>query len=86
MDEQTPRRFVLRMPSLELTGTINASIWHATKGTEVIEGDRLLEVCAGEVVIDLPSPASGMLIRRLVREDDLVEVGQELAIIECGPC
>jgi pyruvate/2-oxoglutarate dehydrogenase complex dihydrolipoamide acyltransferase (E2) component len=83
MDEQQPRQFVLRMPALELTGAICASIWHASKGNEVIEGDRLLEICAGEVIVDLPAPASGTLIRRLVQEDDPLEVGQELAIIEC---
>lgn len=70
------------MPSLELTGAISASIWHATKGSAVIEGDRLLEVCAGEVIIDLPSPASGILVRRLVREDETIQVGQELAVIQ----
>lgn len=84
MDEPTPspKHFVLRMPALELDGKVAASIWHASKGSQVIEGDRLLEVCAGEVVVDLPSPASGILVRRLVREDDLLAVGQELAVIE----
>ena len=82
MEEQTPRKYTLRMPSLELPGSIHASMWHASKGNQVIEGDRLLEVCAGEVIIDIPAPASGKLVRRLVREDDPIEVGQELAIIE----
>lgn len=84
MDEQTPQQFVLRMPALELPGAISASIWHATKGNAVIEGDRLLEICAGEVIVDLPAPASGTLVRRLVREDDTLKVGQKLAIIHVG--
>jgi pyruvate/2-oxoglutarate dehydrogenase complex dihydrolipoamide acyltransferase (E2) component len=83
MDEQTPEQYTLRMPSLELPSAMHASIWHARKGSKVVEGDRLLEVCAGEVIIDIPSPATGTLLRRLVREDDPIDIGQALAIIEC---
>jgi pyruvate/2-oxoglutarate dehydrogenase complex dihydrolipoamide acyltransferase (E2) component len=83
MDEPTPQQYTLRMPSLELPSAIHASIWHANKGSKVIEGDRLLEVSAGEVIIDIPAPATGTLVRRLVREDDPIDIGQALAIIEC---
>lgn len=46
------------------------------------EGDPILEVLAGNAVVDLPAPADGVLAKRLVGEDERVEIGQRLAIIE----
>jgi pyruvate dehydrogenase E2 component (dihydrolipoamide acetyltransferase) len=61
---------------------ITASLWLVEVGDEVSEGDRLLEVCFGAASVDLPAPASGVLVETLVAEDDVLGVGQELAIIE----
>ena len=47
----------------------------------MIEGDRLLEVLAGSVTVDLPAPASGILSELLVSEEDELHVGQILAIV-----
>lgn len=43
-----------------------ACSWLADQGARVVQGDRLLEVVAGEVTIDLAAPASGRLIQRAV--------------------
>ena len=73
----------LRLPNLDLPGAaISASCWHAQVGQRVIEGDRLLEVLAGDAIVDLPAPASGKLIERTVQADDVLHVGQVLALIE----
>jgi pyruvate/2-oxoglutarate dehydrogenase complex dihydrolipoamide acyltransferase (E2) component len=73
----------LRLPTLDLPGVpIVISTWHAAAGQRVIEGDRLVEILAGDAVIDLPAPASGVLVKRCALPDVPLEVGQVLAFIE----
>jgi pyruvate/2-oxoglutarate dehydrogenase complex dihydrolipoamide acyltransferase (E2) component len=72
----------LRLPDLDIPGvTVVASAWHANVGQRVVEGDRLIEVVAGDVVVDLAAPATGVLIERCVTTDDRLEAGQVLARI-----
>lgn len=72
----------LLMPDLDLGQTpITASAWLTSVGREVLEGERLLEVAAGEVIVDLPAPANGTLVAQRVAEDDPLEIGQVLAVI-----
>lgn len=74
---------VLRLADLGLGQTpIVASQWLVERGSEVTEGDRLLEVLAGEVTIDISAPASGILSEKLVDDDDPIVTAQPLAIIE----
>lgn len=61
---------------------IKVSMWLVKRGSRVVEGDQVLELLAGEAAIDLPAPASGVLVQRLVAADDPVRVGQRLAVIE----
>lgn len=77
------RRHALILPELGLAGVaITASAWLSEVGSRVYEGDRLLEVSAGEVIIDLPSPATGILVEQLVGEDDELHLGQTLGFVE----
>jgi 2-oxoglutarate dehydrogenase E2 component (dihydrolipoamide succinyltransferase) len=72
----------LRLTDLDLPGvSTTVSIWHAAVGQRVVEGDRLLEITAGDVALDLAAPASGVLIERCVTTDETVTVGQVLARI-----
>ena len=76
-------RHVLTLPELGLGDRpVVASVWLVELGGEVMAGDRLLEVLASEVTIDLPAPASGVLRETLVEEDEPLVVGQPLAVIE----
>ena len=61
---------------------IRVSLWLVRRGAPVVQGDPVVELLAGEATIDLPSPVSGTLARRLVGEDEVVRVGQALAVIE----
>jgi pyruvate/2-oxoglutarate dehydrogenase complex dihydrolipoamide acyltransferase (E2) component len=61
---------------------ITASLWHVKRGSRLIEGDTVLEILAGSVTVDLPAPVSGVLIEKLVHEDDRITAGQRLAVIE----
>lgn len=73
----------LTLPELGLEGrTVIASLWLVRRGARVARGDALLEVLAGEATIDLPAPASGVLVRKLVAENEPLEVGQQLAIVD----
>jgi pyruvate/2-oxoglutarate dehydrogenase complex dihydrolipoamide acyltransferase (E2) component len=61
---------------------ITASLWHVKRGSHVLEGDAVLEILAGSVTVDLPAPVSGVVIKKLVHEEDRITAGQRLAVIE----
>ena len=76
------RKHALVLPDLGLEDTtLRASIWLVPKGHTVRQGDRLLEVLAGEVTFDVVAPAAGVLSTKLVNEDDRIEVGQDLGFV-----
>lgn len=75
-------RVELRLPDLDLGETpITACSWYVAVGQRVVEGDRLLELLAGEVTVDLASPATGILRERCVEIDDRLTIEQVLAVI-----
>ena len=61
---------------------VMAGLWLVVPGSRVEEGDQLLEVSADAVVIDIPAPIGGTLVEALVSEDEPIEAGQPLAVIE----
>ena len=61
---------------------LNLPLWLVGKGQNVVLGQPLAEVTAGAAVVDLPSPADGRLLEKLVDEDTVVEVGQVLGVIQ----
>jgi len=70
------------LPDLGLADVpITASVWLVPLGGKVTAGDRLLEVLAGEVTVDLPAPADGVLAEQRVAEDDRLHPRQVLAVI-----
>jgi 2-oxoglutarate dehydrogenase E2 component (dihydrolipoamide succinyltransferase) len=77
----TPSRHLLYMPDLGL-GQVSASVWLVEVGEQVGGGDRLLEVVAGSVTVDLPAPATGVLAEQCVSEGDSLRIGQLLAVVE----
>jgi 2-oxoglutarate dehydrogenase E2 component (dihydrolipoamide succinyltransferase) len=81
----TRQRIECRLPNLDLGDiAICACAWHADIGQRVVEGDRLLEILAGDVLVDLPAPASGILVERCAGSDDILAVGQLLAVVEAS--
>ncbi|MBI2824116.1 MAG: biotin attachment protein [Planctomycetia bacterium] len=61
---------------------VTVSLWLVEVGAEVAEGDRLVELAAESVTVDLPAPTSGVLVETLAVEDEEVQVGQVLGVIE----
>ena len=74
----------LLMPDLDLPPqqAITVSCWLVPLGREVLEGDRLLEVSAGEVLVDLPAPTAGRLVQKSVAEGEIVVANQTLGVIQ----
>jgi pyruvate/2-oxoglutarate dehydrogenase complex dihydrolipoamide acyltransferase (E2) component len=73
----------LVLPELGLgSAPIRVGQWLVEKGREVAAGDRLLEIVAGSATVDLPAPASGILRKMFVLDDDPLMVGQVLGVIE----
>ncbi len=76
-------RHELTLPDLGIDDQpITLSVWLVEQGSRVAEGEPVVEVLAGAATVDLPSPADGVLAEMLVTEDDPIEVGQTLAVIE----
>src|SRR5205823_7810863 len=77
--------FSVQMPALGESvteGTVTR--WLKQEGESVEVDEPLLEVSTDKVDTEIPSPAAGILQRIVVREDETVEVGAELAVIGDG--
>ncbi len=81
MTEPTSRRDIV-MPELDMLGiTTTLSLWLTQVGAAVIAGDRVVEIVAGDVVVDISAPVTGTLSEKLVAEDQPVQAGQVLGRI-----
>ncbi|QUQ67811.1 2-oxoglutarate dehydrogenase, E2 component, dihydrolipoamide succinyltransferase [Kutzneria sp. CA-103260] len=77
--------FSVQMPALGESvteGTVTR--WLKNEGERVEVDEPLLEVSTDKVDTEIPSPAAGVLTRIVVKEDETVEVGAELAVIGDG--
>jgi pyruvate/2-oxoglutarate dehydrogenase complex dihydrolipoamide acyltransferase (E2) component len=81
--EGTRVRHNLVVPDLGLGSRhVTLSLWLVELGAEVTEGDRLVELSADSVTVDLPAPASGRFVESLAVEDEEIAVGQVLGVVE----
>ena len=74
--------FSVQMPALGESvteGTVTR--WLKEEGDTVEADEPLLEVSTDKVDTEIPAPASGVLIKIVAQEDDVVEIGGELALI-----
>jgi pyruvate dehydrogenase E2 component (dihydrolipoamide acetyltransferase) len=73
------------MPALgESVSEGTVTRWLKQEGEQVNADEPLLEVSTDKVDTEIPSPASGVLQKILVGEDETVAVGAELAVIGDG--
>lgn len=56
--------------------------WLKQPGDFIAEDDSVLEIATDKVDSDVPSPVSGILKEQLFQEDQVMQVGQVIAIIE----
>lgn len=70
------------MPALEMTQESGRLVaWLKREGESVNKGEPLMEIETDKVTIEIEAPASGILGGVLVRENDIVPVGQTIAWI-----
>lgn len=75
-------RHPIAIPDLDLPGVpITVSSWLAGLGERVVEGDRVVEILAGDVTVDLESPVSGVLGEKLAAVDEAVRAGQVVGVV-----
>jgi len=58
------------------------SYWQVEVGDTVAADDPLVEMATDKATFDVPSPLSGKLVKTLVEEDDVVKVGDTIAVID----
>jgi pyruvate/2-oxoglutarate dehydrogenase complex dihydrolipoamide acyltransferase (E2) component len=76
-------RYEILLPDLGIDDQpIVLSLWLVEEGCPVAAGDRVVEVLAGGVTVDLSSPADGILVETLAAEDEPLRVGQRLGVVE----
>ena len=64
---------------------VRVSLWLVPENTDVLEGDRVVELLAGGATIDLEAPVSGRLVTQLADEDETVTPGMVIAEFEAEP-
>jgi 2-oxoglutarate dehydrogenase E2 component (dihydrolipoamide succinyltransferase) len=56
--------------------------WVKQPGDQIDMDDTVLEIATDKVDSEVPSPIAGKLVKQLFKEDDIVQVGAVIAIIE----
>ncbi len=76
-------RYELKLPKMG-EGVIEATItaWTKNIGDPIEEDETVLEVATDKVDSEVPSEVPGVLVERLFEVDDVVKIGEVIAIIE----
>lgn len=76
-------RFELKLPKMgESVAEATITNWLKEVGDKIEADDAVLEIATDKVDSEVPSEVSGILIEKFFGKDDLVQVGQTLAVIE----
>lgn len=76
-------RFELKLPKMgESVAEATITNWLKQVGDTIEIDDAVLEIATDKVDSEVPSEVSGVLVEQLFGKDDLVQVGQTIAIIE----
>ena len=76
-------RFELKLPKMgESVAEATITNWLKEVGDHIDVDEAVLEIATDKVDSEVPSEVSGKLIEKLFNTDDLVQVGQTIAIIE----
>ena len=72
------------MPSLgeDAGDECTVSFWHVDVDEEIAQDEPLVEMATDKATFDVPSPLTGKIVEVLVQEDDVVKVGDKIAVIE----
>lgn len=75
----------LVVPEFGLDVPLAVAVWLVAEGATVTAGDRVVQLVAGGITIDLEAPVTGRLVSCLVEEDESVAAGAAVAEFERGP-
>ncbi len=76
-------RFELKLPAMgESVAEATITNWLKQVGDKIEVDEVVLEVATDKVDTELPCEVSGILVEQLFAKDDMVQVGQTIAIIE----
>ncbi|WP_298155659.1 dihydrolipoamide acetyltransferase family protein [Flavobacterium sp.] len=76
-------RFELKLPKMgESVAEATITNWLKEVGDTIEADEAVLEIATDKVDSEVPSEVSGVLVEKLFQKDDLVKVGQTIAIIE----
>jgi 2-oxoglutarate dehydrogenase E2 component (dihydrolipoamide succinyltransferase) len=76
-------RFELRLPKMgESVAEATITNWLKQIGDKIEADETVLEIATDKVDSEVPSDVSGVLVEQLFAKDDIVQVGQVIAIIE----
>ena len=76
-------RFELKLPKMgESVAEATITNWLKEVGDRIEADDAILEIATDKVDSEVPSEVSGILVEKLFGKDDLVQVGETIAIIE----
>ena len=76
-------RFELKLPKMgESVAEATITNWLKQVGDKIEADEAVLEIATDKVDSEVPSEVSGVLVEKLFGKDDLVQVGQTIAIIE----
>lgn len=78
-------QFELIMPKMgESVAEATITNWLKNEGDKIDADESVLEIATDKVDSEVPSPVEGTLVKRLFNENDVVQVGQAIAIINTG--
>ena len=76
-------RFELKLPKMgESVAEATITSWLKEVGETIESDEAVLEIATDKVDSEVPSEVDGVLVERLFEVDDVVQVGQTIAIIE----
>lgn len=77
-------RLEVRLPPLgeDAPDKARLSFWYCEVGEKVEKGQDLVEMVTDKATFNVPSPASGRLVQVLAKQEDTIQVGQVMAILE----
>ena len=76
-------KFELKLPKMgESVAEATITNWLKNVGDKIEMDEAVLEIATDKVDSEVPSEVSGVLVEQLFGKDDVVKVGQTIAIIE----
>lgn len=76
-------KFELKLPKMgESVAEATITNWLKEVGDTIATDEAVLEIATDKVDSEVPSEVAGVLVEKLFNKDDLVQVGQTIAIIE----